>query len=102
VKSTSYAVNMAAEAEARRRGADDAVFVDAAGSCSKGRRRTSGGVEAHTLYTPSLELGILAGVTRASVIELARGSGYESSEGTTGSQSWPARTRPSPPRRSAR
>ena len=27
VKSTSYAVNMAAESEARARGADDAVFV---------------------------------------------------------------------------
>ena len=36
VKSTSYAVNMAAEAEARRRGADDAVFVDADGNRARG------------------------------------------------------------------
>ena len=37
VKSTSYAVNMAAEAEARARGADDAVFVRDDASCSKAR-----------------------------------------------------------------
>ena len=34
-----------------------------------------------TLYTPSLELGILAGVTRAAVIELASGAGYAVEEG---------------------
>ena len=31
-----------------------------------------------TLYTPSLDLGILAGVTRAAVLELAGGSGTTS------------------------
>ena len=33
------------------------------------------------LFTPSLELGILAGVTRATVIELAPAAGYEIREG---------------------
>jgi D-alanine transaminase len=33
------------------------------------------------LYTPSLELGILAGVTRATVLELAPGHGYDVEEG---------------------
>ena len=35
-KSTSYAVNMAAEAEAKRRGGDDAVFVDVDGVLLEG------------------------------------------------------------------
>ena len=71
VKSTSYAVNMAAEAEARRRGADDAVFVDAAGIVLEGPTTNIWWRRERTLFTPSLELGILAGVTRATVIELA-------------------------------
>lgn len=73
VKSTSYAVNMAAEAEARRRGADDAVFVDASGIVLEGPTTNIWWRRDRTLLTPSLDLGILAGVTRAAVMELARG-----------------------------
>lgn len=81
VKSTSYAVNMAAEAEARRRGADDAVFVDAQGVVLEGPTTNVWWRRERMLFTPSLELGILAGVTRATVIELAAGAGYAVEEG---------------------
>jgi len=37
-----------------------------------------------TLYTPSLDLGILAGVTRATVVELAAETGYGVEEGHFG------------------
>ena len=81
VKSTSYAVNMAAEAEAKRRGSDDAVFVDADGIVLEGPTTNIWWRRDRTLYTPSLELGILAGVTRAAVIELAAGADYDVAEG---------------------
>ncbi len=81
VKSTSYAVNMAAEAEARRRGADDAVFVDAEGTVLEGPTTNVWWRRGSTLSTPELSLGILAGVTRAAVLELAADCGYEIVEG---------------------
>jgi 4-amino-4-deoxychorismate lyase len=81
VKSTSYAVNMAAEAEARRRGADDALFVDVSGVVLEGPTTNIWWRRGRTLHTPSVELGILVGVTRAEVIALAAGSGYEVAEG---------------------
>lgn len=82
VKSTSYAVNMAAEAEAKRRGADEAIFVDAGGVVLEGTVTNVWWRRGETLYTPSLELGILAGVTRAAVLELAPASGYSVEEGS--------------------
>ncbi len=81
VKSTSYAVNMAAEAEARRRGADDAVFVDQAKTVLEGPTTNIWWRRGRTLFTPSLDLGILAGVTRAAVIELAGALDYQFAEG---------------------
>jgi 4-amino-4-deoxychorismate lyase len=81
VKSTSYAVNMAAEAEARSRGADDAVFVTEDGTVLEGPVTNIWWRRGSTLYTPSLSLGILAGVTRDTVVELAPASGYDIREG---------------------
>ena len=57
VKSTSYAVNMAAEAEARARGADDAVFVRDDGVVLEGPVTNVWWRRGDTLFTPSLDLG---------------------------------------------
>ncbi len=81
VKSTSYAVNMAAEAEARRRGADDAIFVANDDTVLEGPVTNVWWRHGSMLRTPSLELGILAGVTRAAVARLAPGLGYGIEEG---------------------
>lgn len=80
VKSTSYAVNMAAEAEARRQGAEEAIFVDADDIVLEGTVTNIWWRKGKTLYTPSLELGILAGVTRATLLELASSCGYRVEE----------------------
>jgi 4-amino-4-deoxychorismate lyase len=82
VKSTSYAVNMAAEAEAKSRGADEAVFVDGDGVVLEGTVTNVWWRKGETLYTPVLDLGILAGVTRAALLELAPSYGYAVEEGT--------------------
>jgi 4-amino-4-deoxychorismate lyase len=81
VKSTSYAVNIAAEDEAKRRGADDAVFIDGSGIVLEGPTTNVWWRRGDTLFTPSLDLGILAGVTRATVLELAAAAGYPVEEG---------------------
>ena len=81
VKSTSYAVNMAAEAEAKRRGADDAVFLASDNIVLEGPVTNVWWRRERVLYTPALELGILAGVTRATLITEAGGLSYEVREG---------------------
>lgn len=76
-KSTSWAVHVAAELEARGRGVDDAVFVDADEVVLEGPASNVWWRYGRTLHTPSLDLGILAGLTRAALIELAASCGYD-------------------------
>ena len=81
-KSTSYAENIAAQDEAGRRGADDALFVALDGVVLEAPTSNVWWREERRLLTPWLELPILAGVTRATVIELASDAGYGVEEGT--------------------
>ena len=83
-KSVSYATHVAAEAEAKRRGADDAVLVDLDGTVLEGTVTNVWWREGGVLVTPALELGILAGETRAALLALAADEGY-----TVGTGSFP-------------
>ena len=77
VKSTSYALNMVAVDEAKKRGCDDAVFLGPEGVVLEGPTTNIWWRRGETLYTPALELGILQGVTRGTLIGLAADHGYE-------------------------
>jgi branched-subunit amino acid aminotransferase/4-amino-4-deoxychorismate lyase len=81
-KSVSYATHVAAEAEARRRGADDAILVDRDGVVLEGTVTNVWWREGSTLLTPSVELGVLAGETRAALVELAPSCDYSVETGT--------------------
>ena len=80
-KSVSYATHVAAEAEAKRRGADDAVLVDLDGTVLEGPVTNVWWREGSVLLTPALGLGILAGETRAALLDLAAELGYRVEEG---------------------
>jgi branched-subunit amino acid aminotransferase/4-amino-4-deoxychorismate lyase len=64
-KSTSYAENMGAQAAAEAAGYDDALFVAPDGTVLEAPTANVWFREGDVLHTPSLDLPILAGVTRA-------------------------------------
>lgn len=70
-KTTDRGLFDRALAEARARGADDALLVTAAGYIAEGTTWSLFWWEGDRLCTPALDLGILPGVGRARVMELA-------------------------------
>ncbi|HSO53463.1 MAG TPA: aminotransferase class IV [Actinomycetes bacterium] len=86
VKTISYAANMAAQRTARARGADDAVMVGLGGELLETPTANLWWRSGQTLCTPSLELGILAGITRAVLCELAPSLGLKVLEGVFGAE----------------
>lgn len=70
-KTTSYAPNMASRQRARSVGFDDALLLSAERVVLEGPTFTIGWVSEGAVFTPDLDLGILASITRAAVLEAA-------------------------------
>jgi branched-subunit amino acid aminotransferase/4-amino-4-deoxychorismate lyase len=81
-KSTNYAENLAARDAAAQRDADDALLVAADGTVLEAPTANVWWREHDRLLTPTLELPILAGVTRAALLEFASAAGYAVEEGS--------------------
>lgn len=69
LKTTSYAENVVALAEAKRQGASEAVFANLAGHLCEGTGSNVFYVVDGELRTPTLASGCLAGVTRGLLLE---------------------------------
>lgn len=81
VKSTNYLVNLLARIEAEKAGADEALLMNDAGEITEGTTCNVFFVDSRRgLVTPSLECGLLPGITREVVIEVAGSLGIKVAE----------------------
>ena len=80
VKALSYLVAVTAKRRARGLGADEALLTDGHGNVLEGATSNVFAVIDGTLVTPPTGAGLLAGVTRAVVLELAERLGIPSAE----------------------
>lgn len=72
IKGTNFLNNILAKIEAIRAGAYEAVMLNWEGSVAEGTVSNIFCIKAGILFTPDLKTGILEGVTRGLVLELAR------------------------------
>jgi branched-chain amino acid aminotransferase len=77
LKAIAYLDNVLAKEEARARGAEEALMLDIDGHLACASAANIFVWEGGRLITPSGDCGILAGITRAAILELAPGLGIE-------------------------
>jgi branched-chain amino acid aminotransferase len=80
VKSLNYLVHILARIEGIQAGADEVLMLDSSGTVAEGSGQNIFVVKGSTVRTPPAHAGILKGVTRDVVMELAREAGYDVQE----------------------
>ncbi|GGQ31050.1 branched-chain amino acid aminotransferase [Streptomyces roseolilacinus] len=86
----NYAASLLAQAEAAEKGCDQVVWLDA---LEHRWVEEMGGMNLYFVYgnkivTPELTGSLLAGITRASLLQVARDLGYEPEEGRISTDQW--------------
>ncbi|HET9480344.1 MAG TPA: aminotransferase class IV [Candidatus Polarisedimenticolia bacterium] len=81
IKSSNLLNNILAAQQAKDAGADEALLFNSAGDLAEGTLTNIFFVGGGELRTPSIECGLLSGVTRELVLDLARGDGIPCREG---------------------
>jgi branched-chain amino acid aminotransferase len=81
IKSLNFLNNILAKIEAKEKGADEAVMLNSRGFLTEGTVCNIFFVSDGIILTPSVDAGILDGITREIVIGLAKKSGVEVKEG---------------------
>ncbi len=76
VKSLNYLNHILAKVEATNAGADDAIMLDAGGFIAEATGMNLFVWKHDVLYTPAVYAGLLKGVTRDVIIEIAQEAGY--------------------------
>ncbi|MBA3556362.1 MAG: branched-chain-amino-acid transaminase [Gemmatimonadales bacterium] len=77
VKSLNYLPHILAKIEGNQAGADEALMLDSSGAVAEGAVQNVFVVKNGRIVTPPVYAGILKGVTRDVVMDLARQAGYE-------------------------
>lgn len=81
VKTGNYLNNVLARVESRKMGAEDAIMVNPWGQLTEGTTSNLFFVKDGRLLTPEKECGILSGITRQKIIQLANENGISLEEG---------------------
>ena len=80
LKSTCYVENILARMAARAAGCDEAILLNERGYLAEGSTTNIFLASNGDLITPSLESGVLPGITREAVLEIARASNIKTLE----------------------
>lgn len=81
IKSTNYLENILCKEDAKRKGADEGLWLNSKGSICEGTMSNIFFLKVGTLFTPSLRSGCLPGTRRKIILNLAQSLQIPASEG---------------------